>query len=201
MTRFAAAVILLQALIVMGAVIAGGIDIESILFSGPLASIVGLVSAALAYRSGRVIGLYFGLTPPAISLAVCTWISTMRWGPSSAQRPVFTLLLLIALPLLAAAYQAWRELQSAAKSPPQRLRFQFSVATLLVTTTAVAIPFGLGRAGLGAGLAVGLLLGYLLFAGAIAWKFHRQQSTSTNLPVSPESTLEPAGRSGDIERK
>ncbi len=83
----------LQALAGVGAVVAAGIDVESILVSGTCVAAIGLVVARLAFRSGRLWNLVFGLAGPTAVVVVLVWIMFQRWGPHDAQRPVFVLLL------------------------------------------------------------------------------------------------------------
>jgi len=80
-------------------------NIESILFSGPIVSILGLLTTILAIRarSGNTLLLsIFGLSGPAISVGTFALIAYQEWSPSDAQEPVSMLLIwyvLIVVPM------------------------------------------------------------------------------------------------------
>ncbi len=75
-------------LTIVGGAIAAIVDIESIVFSGPVISLLGLPIAFLAYRVRHWRGVWFGLSGPAITLFCFALINIQNWGPGDAQGPV-----------------------------------------------------------------------------------------------------------------
>jgi nicotinamide riboside transporter PnuC len=73
--------------IVLG-VAAAFYDIYSILVTGAVLSLVGLLTAILSMRPRLISGLVFGLSGPAISAICFALINLLNWGPDDAQHPV-----------------------------------------------------------------------------------------------------------------
>lgn len=79
---------ILQLLAIPTAVIAIFEDVETILFSGPILTIIGIVVATLSYRNGIRIGTVFGGSMLAVSILCLGLIAGNDWGPGQAQEPI-----------------------------------------------------------------------------------------------------------------
>ena len=83
----------LQILGVSGAVIAAAIDIESIVVTGPVFSVLGILVALGSLASRSAFNAIFGLSAVAMSLFCLTLIASLSWSPGDAQKPVSTILI------------------------------------------------------------------------------------------------------------
>lgn len=72
-------------------------EIESILVSGPLVSILGLVITFVSARSRNLLGVIFGISAPLFAGLVFALINIREWGPGDAQKPVSRLILVYVL--------------------------------------------------------------------------------------------------------
>lgn len=144
--RVAAAVVcMLQMLGISGAVILAAIDIETIIATGPIFGVLGIVVALGSRASRSISNAVFGLSTLAVSIACTVWIIALSLGPTDAQIPVTAALIcyeLLSLPVgCLALYRT--------VAPPGSLqtgrRWQFSIAQLLATTTLLAIVMGVGK--------------------------------------------------------
>jgi len=134
------------------AVIVAAVDIESIIVSGPILSITGLV-AALSWRFCRSVFLgALGLSAPAMSLFLLLLISGLNWSPSDAQVPVTAILIgyevLIAPFALVGLYMALTRSAGGEDHAP----FQFSLQSLVLASIFVGTVY--------AGIEVLTLVGY-----------------------------------------
>lgn len=134
----------LQIVGVSGSVVAAAVDIESIIVTGPVFTLLGFAVAGGWIVSRRLPIAIFGLSPGLVSLLLFLLIYLLRWGPHDAQFPVtLTLLgyelLIVPVGLLALYQMATSDGQVA---PP---RWQFNLRSLLLLTAAVAILCGAGR--------------------------------------------------------
>ena len=73
--------------IVLG-VAAAFYDIYSIVVTGAVLSLLGLLTAILSIRPRLISGLVFGLSGPAVSAICFALINLFIWGPDDAQHPV-----------------------------------------------------------------------------------------------------------------
>ncbi|MEQ9410271.1 MAG: hypothetical protein RIK87_21220 [Fuerstiella sp.] len=92
----------LQAIATVAAVVAAFVDIESIVFSGPVASVIGWFVAINGLKCRRPAATAFGLSATAMTIVTFLLINFMGWSPSDAQGPLPPLIVwyaLIALPL------------------------------------------------------------------------------------------------------
>lgn len=88
--------LILYTLGILIAAIAAMVDIESIMGSGPIMSLVGIWIAFLSYRRDHPIGLFYGLAVPTVSVFCFIVINGLDWGPSDAHVPVSAFLVLFA---------------------------------------------------------------------------------------------------------
>jgi hypothetical protein len=68
--------------------VAALIDIESIVATGPIISLLGLPVAIISIRNARYLGIVFGLSGLAITIACFLLIFNLQWSPHEAQMPV-----------------------------------------------------------------------------------------------------------------
>lgn len=85
----------LQALTLVAGLPIAMFQIESILFSGPILAIAGILLAATAYRSGLYRSAALGASGLGFSLFILALINLNQWSPVAAEKPV---------PVLAAIY-------------------------------------------------------------------------------------------------
>lgn len=69
-------------------------EIETIVFSGPIGSIIGLVVFGVTYKSRLTMRKTIGLSAPIFSLICFSLIYFWEWSPSEAQEPIGILMLL-----------------------------------------------------------------------------------------------------------
>lgn len=77
--------------------VAAFVDVETIVASGPILSILGILVTIASLRRRFHLGLWIGMSGPAISLIIFLVIFLQHWNPSEAQKPI---------PILAALYVA-----------------------------------------------------------------------------------------------
>ena len=78
----------LQCAIIVFGVAAAFYNIYSIVVTGAILSLVGILTAFFSRRSTLTYGWIFGLSGPAISSACFVLIHLLDWGPTDAQHPV-----------------------------------------------------------------------------------------------------------------
>jgi hypothetical protein len=143
-----------QMLGVCGAVIAAAVEIESILITGPIFSVLGLVAAfwSVVCRSGP--GLLFGLSASLISFFLLVLIPTLNWSPNDAQFPVTAMLFcyqVFIIPIgLVALYQMLAKPIERERARP----WQFSLRSLVLLTALVAIGSAVTKIAYDVGAAV-----------------------------------------------
>lgn len=69
-------------------------DIETIIFSGPVGSIIGLVVFALTHQSSFTVRKAIGLSAPIFSFICFLIIFILDWSPGEAEKPIAILMLL-----------------------------------------------------------------------------------------------------------
>lgn len=137
----------LQMVAMAGSLILALCAFESIIFTGPLLSIAGLVLAAIACRLQSVTVLVHGLSAPVVCAFGAMLISANQWGPTPARAPITIILVLytvLCLPLAALAFIRirWPILPAAASGPPW---WQFSLRSMLFAMTTVCVSIAVGR--------------------------------------------------------
>lgn len=68
--------------------VAAFVDIESIIFTGPAVSIIGLLVATAGHSSDIRPAVWLGLSGPAITALTALVINVMSWSPGEAQGPL-----------------------------------------------------------------------------------------------------------------
>lgn len=182
----------LQMLAVLVATVAAVVDIESIVFAGPLLSVTGAMLAVRSYRRNRPWGLYLGLASPGMAAFCFALICVLRWGPLEAARPVAALLIVFALLHLVLGVLACREALRPYELPLRPA--QFSIFTMLVLTFLVAMFLGLAKTGKQELLAWAVLLTVSMLIAYVLRRFHAGRPAPTGRytgepPETAESLL------------
>ena len=163
------------------AVIAAIIDIEAIVVTGPVMSVVGVAVASVSFQRRAPLGFYYGLSFPTISVVCFCLIYGLGWGPARATVPIGALVTFFGIGSTALAIPAFRESRRNHK-PPQHGRLQFGIGTLLVAMFAIALPLGLHQTAGPAGGAIGILISYAITAGACIRRFHASRLAARMKP-------------------
>jgi hypothetical protein len=152
------------------AIIAAAVEIESIVVTGPIAGIVGLLLALVAALLRWRMLTAASLSLPILGVIVFLAIILNSWSPREAQTPVTVMLLayeVLAAPLWLRGL--WRITHD---SPPGAAKWQVSLRSLMLLTFVVAVTLGLTRLALTfstellVAIAVGVFLTMLL---ALLW--------------------------------
>jgi hypothetical protein len=146
--RFAIGLCAAQLLTAFGALCGAIIELESIVGTGPVLTVVGLLTAWVTRHYNSRYLLMFGLSAPAVSAFGAILIAGFHWSPPEARAPIITLLTLYALPLIPAALVAgYLILRGTVVTIPlaSRTAWQYSLRTLLLTMTAVCIFTAVGQ--------------------------------------------------------
>lgn len=83
--------VIAECVVLAVALLAQWIDIESIVFSGPVFCLVGLGTVVASFRGRRPLGVVFGSGAVAFSVFIFLLIYFNHWSPSEARRPVIGL--------------------------------------------------------------------------------------------------------------
>lgn len=132
---------------IAGSTIAATVEIETIVGTGPIFSLVGLATALGILTSRSPANLLFGLSTPIFSLFIFFWIFSNRWSPQQATVPVSTIILVyegLAVPLgLWALYVTVRPRHPAADC--LRKPWQFNLRSLFFLVLVSSLSLGAGR--------------------------------------------------------
>ncbi len=163
-------VLIVYTLGILIAAIAAMVEIESIVGSGPIMSLVGIWIAFLSYRRDRPIGLFYGLAVPTVSVFCFIVINGMDWGPSDAHVPVSAFLVLFAWACIPSCSLAVREVRRQ-RGLADRRPIQFSIAFLLGLMFVVALGLGLTQMVGLRGFALAMVLAYLATIFCVVYRF------------------------------
>ncbi|MEL6109108.1 MAG: hypothetical protein AAFU85_24135 [Planctomycetota bacterium] len=97
-------VILLQSVVIVTALFVEAIEHETIVGSGPVFALFGLIIAILAYRNRDRAALLFGLSAVAFASLIVFLINYNSWGPRQGNLPISILSYIyavVALPISA----------------------------------------------------------------------------------------------------
>ena len=89
--------------------------IESIIFSGVVFSVIGVIVVSQNMKHSNTAGLLLGVSAPLLSLSVFALINFNNWSPSKAYLPVNQILTaygVIALPVAIVAYNHANKIES-----------------------------------------------------------------------------------------
>jgi hypothetical protein len=148
------------------AVVASIIAIESIVMSGPLLSVLGLTIAVTAFATGQRESIWLGVAVPSISVCCFALIFGLAWSPGDAERVIPALLFLFGTVVLPAGLHALRA-GRIDRTKPATARFQFRLSSLIVLTTACAVPLAMTRLG-PAPAAIGVIISYTITLTMVA---------------------------------
>lgn len=87
----------LQMLVAVVGTVAAFVDVETIVATGPILSIVGIFGTIASVRRRFHFGTLVSVSGPAVSVAIFLIIFLLNWSPGRAQEPV---------PLIGAVYMA-----------------------------------------------------------------------------------------------
>ena len=79
---------ILQSLVIILALVAQAYDIESILGSGPIFAVMGLLIGGIGFRTHNHPAAWYGISAVAFALLIVFLINFNEWGPAEAERPV-----------------------------------------------------------------------------------------------------------------
>jgi hypothetical protein len=183
------ALVAAQLLAIGGSVLAATIEIESIVGTGPVVSVLGLIVAASARRNRSLGALLLGLSAGLLSLFVFALIAVQDWGPSDAAQPVS--MILITYEMVAAPIGLFAIGRTISPAESVVGLWQFDLRTMLGLIGLLAVALAAGRMGHNLGLkalaavATGGLLAVilaLLFVGYRWWRLSDGQPH----PLTPE---------------
>ena len=89
--------VILQMLVAVVGTAAAFVNVESIVATGPILSLVGIFGTIVCVRKRYYFGALIGISGPLISVAIFLMIFLLNWSPGDAQEPV---------PLMGAVYLA-----------------------------------------------------------------------------------------------
>jgi hypothetical protein len=178
---------------IAGSAIAATVDIETIVATGPIFSIVGLLAAVGCVASRSPANLFFGLSTPLFSLCIFFWIFTKSLSPQQAAVPVSSTILAYELVIVPVGlYALFYTLAPIEKSLSQR-PWQFNLRSLFILILIASLTLGAARPFLhsfGSGLrhytAIVFCVLTLFGIGVTLWLGLRLHS----LPVPRESALD-----------
>lgn len=184
--------LILQLLLALATWAASVYEIESIVFTGPALAIVGLVFGVAAWPLGLWVPVLFGLSAPIASAISALTIALFRLNPAQAKEPIPVMLgiyLLLCVPVWIFVFVQFRQWPDQV-SVSRKYNWQFSLKSLLVTMTAVAMTTGLLASAarrfydfqiVFSGF--GILC--LLLSGMVAWRFYaHRRSRPDFLPAA-----------------
>ncbi len=171
MTNVLRTLLCLQAIGTLCAALAALVEIETIVASGPILSLSGLVIVAWGVRRDSVWAFYSGLSAPTMSVVCFCIIYGLQWSPAQAGAPIGALVTLYAVASVPVAIAAIRQLSSAvAVRPPARL--QFSLRHVLGLMLLVSVNLMLLRTGSEMAVSAGVLYSYGFVCRYLMRQFH-----------------------------
>lgn len=151
---------------ICGSVIAATIEIETIVGTGPIFSILGLIVAAMGRHSPVRRISWWGASTLLLSLFVFALILIADWSPAAARQPVGILLLLYQAAAVPLGLSALRQLLMPATDA--RRAWQFDLRTLLGFTSLLAVILAAGRIGSNQGFSALAATAIAAFVGTLA---------------------------------
>ena len=129
---------------VLVAGVAAVFEIKTILCSGPILALTGVLIAVQSYRARRPIDFGFGLTATTAALVWFLIIFNLSWSPNMAHLPVSFFLIVFALASIPGG--VFCSLEAVTAQAGAKNRFQFSIGTLLAIMFFFALYLGVLRA-------------------------------------------------------
>ncbi|MBC7856967.1 MAG: hypothetical protein IAF94_26355 [Pirellulaceae bacterium] len=134
-----------QLLGIAGSAIAATVEIESIVATGPIFSIVGLLAAVGCVVSRSPANLFFGLSTPVFSLCIFFWIFTNSWSPQQASVPVSSTILGYELAMVPLGLYALYHTAAPAAKPLLQRPWQFNLRSLFILIFIASLTLGAAR--------------------------------------------------------
>jgi hypothetical protein len=135
-----------QALAALVMLTAAAIDVESILWTGPILSIIGLLHAVVTRPLISWATLFVGLSGPLVCALIAVCIAVFNWSPDEAESPIIAIMslyLFIFFPVTAITLGPgikWR-----LKDAPLAPVWQFSLKSMLFAMTAICLVIAAAR--------------------------------------------------------
>ena len=185
--KLVAALILFQLVGIFAAVVAAVVAIQTILWTGLPLTLIGFVIVICCFRRDHSLGFCFGFFVPSISVLCFSMIYGLEWGPGDAAVPISCLLVVCAFLSVPLGVLALRRMPQTmqAKRP---LKMQFSLADLLGLMLVVSLPFGLNQTLAQPGLAIGLLMSYLVVFAYCVKRFRQARADARSDDPLSEAT-------------
>ncbi len=144
-------------------------NIESIVFSGPLLSVTGLVLFVVSLFWRLWLGAMFAAAVPLLSVTCFATIATNRWSPTEAYYPINSVLTAFALIHVPLGMLAIRDVRRRVLRPADQFQYQFSIGGMMIATAAIAVTLGLARAIGLIGLPLAVVLWHVVVIGWHLW--------------------------------
>jgi len=156
-------------------------EIETIVVTGPIFTVLGLVVVTLGAIEGRPTPVLFGLSAGLISLFVFLLIVEKGWGPGPAAIPVTLILLAYELAIAPIGLLALHGIISRHSRMPLRPSWQSNLRSPLLIMLLVGVDLAIVRLAMHQGattlavLAVGIgVAAFLASVLVVALAFHRR---------------------------
>jgi hypothetical protein len=155
-------------MIAIGVALAAALaEIETIVASGPLLSVLGLAIAGVSASGGLWRGMCYGVSVPVISTVCFALIHFLSWGPQEATAPVQAILGAFALASLLLGHSAlWEAEATSAVLPPRRFQFRLSALFALIfvlSPTLALYRLGSTPGTMAALLTYGILVSFVIY--------------------------------------
>lgn len=160
---------ILQASAAMFGFLAALVDIEAIVFAGPILTLTGLFIAFVAFLRKHRLGVLYGLGVPELSVLCFATIALNRWSPQQAYYPINLMIAVFVLVNAPACALVVRDAQQRLSRPTEKIHYQFSIAGIMSFTAVVAAMLGLQRMLGFSSLTFAVLLWHLFVIGWYWW--------------------------------
>ena len=188
----------IQLLGICGSVIASAAEVESIVGTGPVFSILGLVVCIGWIYSRSLATFVFGLSASAISLFVLTLILGLHWSPGDASVPVPLILLAYETMIVPVGLVSLHRTIARPSRTSSKRRWQFRLRSLLIVTTLAGVAAAIVRLALQFGapvlvtVAIGGAAATVAAVGAVIYHALRRQPTEAAQLPKPSVPCKPA---------
>jgi len=156
-------------------------EIESIVVTGPVFTLLGLVVVTLGAIDGRGTAVLYGLSAGLISLFVFLLINGKGWGPGPAAFPVTLILLGYELAIVPIGLLALHGIISRHPRMPLRPAWQFNLRSLLLIMLLVGVDLAIVRLAMHQGtttlVVIAVAIGVAAFLASVvvvALAFHQR---------------------------
>ncbi len=136
---------MIQILGVSIAVLAATVEIGSIIFSGPILSVTGLVLAVLRRHDANLARRLFGLSAPLVAILCFLLIFFRSWSPQDAAQPITTLLFFYEVQFLPVGLAGLFRIIATLSQPINCPGPQFSLRSLFSVVLSAAVGLATAR--------------------------------------------------------